>query len=385
MSSDSLSLAEARRIALAAQGFDRARPRRPDAADVARVIRQLGLVQLDFVNVVIPSHYTVLFSRLGPYPRTLLDDAVHRRREFTEAWAHEASIVPMETWPLLGYRRETHRLRPYGFEKVLKKHPEYLDLVLDEVRRRGALTADVLEHPEGSNGRLPEAWGAWFGSIPRATLEAHFGCGRMAVAERRGNMARVYDLAERVIPAAHLGRRVARHDAQRALLAQAARACGVAAAADLADYWRMKAGEARPRLAELVDAGELRQVRVEGWREPAFLHKDARDPGLIEAAALLSPFDPVIWFRKRALRLFGFEHAFEIFTPPAKRRWGVYVLPFLMGDRLVARVDLKADRPAGRLRVQATYYEKHTKRGEVKKALQAELKLLAEWLGLETW
>ncbi len=377
----SLSLQDARSIALAAQGFDRARPRRVTTEHVGGVIRKLGLLQIDFVNVVIPSHYTALFSRLGPYPRTLLDEVAYRSRQFTEAWAHEASIVPMETWPLLGYRRETDRFRPWGFEKMLKKHPEYLDFVLEEVRRRGALTADALEHPEGSKRRIP---GAWFGSVPRATLEAHFARGRIAVAERRGNMARVYDLVERVIPATHLRRQVAQHDALRELLGQAARAYGVATAADLADYWRMKQSQARPRLAELLDAGEVRQVRVEGWREPAYLHKEARDPARIEAAALLSPFDPVVSFRKRAARLFSFDHRFEIFVPEPKRRWGVYVLPFLMGDRLVARVDLKSDREARRLLVQAAYVESHAKPGAVAEALAAELRTLAEWLELDS-
>jgi uncharacterized protein YcaQ len=204
------------------------------------------------------------------------------------------------------------------------------------------------------------------------------------VANRLANFTRIYDLAERVLPAEHLQRRVAAEEAQRELLRQAARACGIASAADLADYFRMPRKDVRPRLAELASAGELQSVRVEGWREPAYLHRSALLPRQIEARALLSPFDPVVWFRPRALRLFDFEHRFEIFVPQEKRRWGTYVLPFLYGERLVARVDLKADRPTRSLRVLATYSEEHADRRQVAEALALELRTLARWLRLES-
>jgi len=382
MSRDELSQDEARRLALAAQGFDRPRPGGPiDTIHLRRVIRQLGLLQLDFVNVLVPAHYQVPFSRLGPYERSRLDDIVYKRREFTEQWAHEASIVPVETWPLLRHRMAVHRVRPYGFEKFLEQNPEYVQRVLDEVRARGPLTADELPPPEGDVHHPP---GVWHRSVPRAVLEFHFSRGVLAVTERRPGFARAYDLAERVLPAEHHDRQVEREESQRALLRQAGRALAVATLGDLADYFRMSAREARPRVAELVEAGDLRQVRVEGWREPGYLHPESKRPRRIEAAALLSPFDPLIWFRPRAKRLFDFEHRFEIFVPPEKRKWGCYVLPFLMGDRLVARVDLKADRSERRLRVVGSHLEPHAEAGPVAGALAEELRGMAGWLGMNT-
>ncbi len=376
-----ISLDEARRLALAAQGFDRPRPAgRPDARHVRGVILRLGLLQLDFVTVVGPAHYQVLFSRLGPYDRALLDDLAYRRREFTEQWAHEASLLPVDAWPLLRHRMEVHRPRPYNFGPVLARHPEYAGRVLAEVRARGPLGAEELDHPEGGPRRLEHAW---HGSVSRAMLEALFGQGALAVAGRRPDFSRLYDLAERVVPPEHLKRVVDPAEARRELLRRAARAHGVGTAADLADYFRMPVGEARPRLDELVEAETLRTVRVEGWREPAYLDPAARAPRRIDAAALLSPFDPLIWFRPRTQRLFGFEYRFEIFTPPATRRWGCYVLPFLLGDRLVARVDLKSDRPARRLRVVAAHLEPGVEPDRVAAALAAELRLLAGWLGLD--
>jgi uncharacterized protein YcaQ len=388
MPRNDLSLSEARRLALAAQGFDRPRLDGRARADqesclrsMRRVIQQLGLLQLDYVNVLTPAHYQVLFSRLGPYDPARLDELVYRRREFTEQWAHEASILPMESWPLLRHRMQTHRVRPWGFEKFLEENPGYVKRVLDEVRARGPLSADELPEPEGVARHLDHSW---FGTVARAVLEAHFGRGALAVAERRPNLARVYDLAKRVIPPEHYRRRVGREAAQRELLRLAARAHGVATAADLADYYRLPVREARPRIAELVAAGKVREVRVEGWREPAYLHPEARLPRRIEAAALLSPFDPVIWHRARAARLFAFDYRMEVFVPQAQRKWGCYVLPFLLGDRLVARVDLKADRAERRLLVLASYLEPDAKPGAVAEALAAELRTLAAWLGLES-
>lgn len=380
MSRTELSLHEARRIALAAQGFDHPRPRRVSAAHISRTIRQLGLVQLDFVNVLVPAHYQVLFSRLGAYPRPLLDVVVYRRGQFTEQWAHEASIVPVDTWPLLRHRMDNHRVRPYGFEQFIGRHRKWYEWTVEQVRERGPLAADDFPDMEGIPRRIPGAW--W--TVPRALLEAHFRRGTLAVAERRSNFARVYDLAERILPEPHLSRRVEREDAQRELLRIAARAHGVGTAADLADYFRMPVREARPRLAELAACGELREARVEGWHEPAYLHRDARLPAAIGARALLSPFDPVVRFRPRTLRLFGFDYRMEVFVPQAQRKWGVYVLPFLLGDRLVARVDLKADRPGSRLVIVAAYVEAGADPGAVTTPLAAELRTMAAWLGLET-
>jgi uncharacterized protein len=421
---DSLALFEARRLALAAQGFDQPRPGSGvTARHLRRLIRQLGLVQLDFVNVLVPAHYQVLFSRLGPYRRSLLHELVYarhtqpnerpeqRRRggypEFTEQWAHEASIVSVETWPLLRHRREQHRPRPWGFEKFMEQHPDYVARVLDEVRARGPIAAEDLEELAGFDraqfGRIPGAlWGVaeddprllWVGTVQRAVLEAHFGRGLLAITARRSDFSRLYDLAERVIPPEHYGRDVEREEAERALLLQAARALGVGTAGDLADYYRMSIRETRPRLAELVAAGRLREVRVEGWREPAYLDPGARLPQEAKASALLSPFDPLIWCRERVARLFDFDYRVEIFVPREKRRWGYYVLPFLFGERLVARVDLKADRDGRRLMVLAAYREPGGKppaasqnnfpRGEIAAALARELRTLSGWLELES-
>jgi uncharacterized protein len=384
MFQENLTLSEARRIALAAQGFDRPRPNgKVKASHIRSAIRQLGLVQIDYVNILTPAHYQVLFSRLGPYEKSLFDDLVYRRREFIEQWAHERSILPVESWLLLRHRMETHRVRPWGFEKSLEQQSSYVALALEEIRRRGPLSAEDIPEPEGMPRRMSDKWG-WGMNFKNQVLEAHFGFGRLAVVERLPNFARVYDLAERVIPAEIHGRRVEHGEAQRELLRLAARSHGVGTAGDLADYYRMPIREARQRIAELVEARELHEARVEGWREPVFLHPEARAGQKIAAAALLSPFDPVVWYRPRLTRLFGFDYRIEIFTPQEKRRWGYYVLPFLFGERLVARVDLKADSAARRLLVLAAYLEAGADPGAVADALGAELWTMAAWLELDS-
>jgi hypothetical protein len=375
-----LSVDDARRIALAAQGFGVARPRRVGARHLAAMIRQLGLLQLDFVNVLVPSHYLIAFSRLGPYDRALLDRVVYGGRRFTEQWAHEASIIPLETWPLLRHRRDTHIARPWGFDDIMAEHHKYVETAVGAIRAQGPLGPADLPDPTHTGRRLPESW---YGSVPRAVLEACFGRGQLAVTKRRENFSRVFDLAERVIPHEHYHRHVDRHESERELLRISARACGVGTAADLADYFRMKVGEARPRLAELTDAGELQQVRVEGWKEAAYIPRNIPAAAAIDGHALLSPFDPLIWFRPRTRRLFHFDYRFEIFVPAAKRKWGSYVLPFLLGDRLAARVDLKSDRPNRRLLVLGAYLEPWAEPDEVAGALADELRLLASWLNLE--
>jgi len=375
-----LALDEARRIGLAAQGFHRPRPGHPTARHIAATIRSLGLVQIDCVNVLVPAHYQVLFSRLGPYDRAAFDRVAYRSGEFTEQWAHEASIIPVSTWPLLRHRMELSRFDGWGFTRVVRRHSEYSEWVLEQVREHGPLGADALPSPEGVERRIP---GSWVGTAPRAMLEAHFIQGRLAVTERRPDFSRAFDVSERLIAAEHHGRLVERSEAQRELLRIAARAHGIGTAKDLADYFRMPVREARPRLAELVESGDVRDVRVEGWREPAYLHREAVAPRRIDAAALLSPFNPLIWTRPRVARLFGFEYRVEIFVPPAKRKFGFYVLPFLFGERLVARVDLKANRTARRLNVQGAWIEAGADAAQVAPALATELRTLAGWLGLD--
>jgi uncharacterized protein YcaQ len=372
-----LSLAEARRIAIAAQGLHQPRPTRVTHAHIRRVINRLGLLQLDFVNVLLPAHYMVLYSRLGQYRRQMLDDLVYRRREFTEHWAHEASIIPMSSWPLLRDRRETHRTRPYDFD--MPAHQEYFDSALEQIRVRGALTAAEIDMATVSNRRAHE----WYGTVSRILLEAHLGRGTVAVANRLPNFARSYDLVERIVPVELQESKVELQEAHRTLVLQAASAYGVATMRDLADYFRMPAMVVRPRLAELVESGRLKPVIVEGWREPAWLHADAAVPGGVKARTLLAPFDPLIWFRPRTLRLFEFEYRFEIFVPAEQRRWGCYVLPLLEGDRLVARVDVKADREGGRLLIPSAHLEPGADCEQTAAVLAVELQALARWLDLD--
>lgn len=380
MTSKEISLVQARRIALAAQGFDRPRPKcEVDIRHLRRAIRQMGLLQLDFVNVLIPAHYLMLFSRLGAYERARLNHLVYQRREFTEQWAHEASIVPMEVWPLLAYRRQDYQPWPNSPITKLKGKSKYLSQVIDLITDNGALSSQDLP-PVAGPKRKP---GDWHRSLPRWALECHFGRGAVAVADRLPNFQRVYDLPERLIDVQHLERRVSRKDAQRELLRLAAESYGIATMRDLADYYRMSPREAAPRVAELVETGDVKEVGVEGWKEPGFLAKRARTPRKLSCSSLLSPFDPVVWFRPRAERLFDFHYRIEIYVPANKRKWGYYVLPYLLDDRIVARVDLKADRKNKQLLVLATHKEEDIDEDRSVEHLAKELNALASWLNLD--
>ncbi len=376
----SLSAAEARRIALAAQGFGPSRPGL-SAGDSAfgEVIEHLGLLQLDFVNVLVPAHHLVMYSRLGAFDRSRFERYVYDSGGFTEQWAHEASIVPSSAWRLLEHRRKAWT--PWKRHPVLKldNKEQYLEEVLETVRERGALTAGDLP-PLPAPKRKP---GDWQRSMPRWALEWHFSQGGVTVTDRLPNFQRVYDLPERVIAKEHLECDLSAEGAQRELIRRAARAFGIGTVADLADYYRMRPSDARARIDELVEAGELERAVVEGWSEEAFLSPKAECPVEIFGASLLSPFDPVVWFRPRAERLFDFHYRIEIYVPAAKRRWGYYVLPFRLGDRIVARVDLKADRGAGRLLVQKLHLEEGATIEESADPLAGELSALADWLGLD--
>lgn len=375
-----LSASEARRAALAAQGFDRPRPAGvSDARRFRRVIDTLGLLQLDFVNVLVPAHYLVIWSRLGGYERERLDRCLYGSGAYTEQWAHEASIVPADTWPLLEHRRRHWMPWKRNPLSSLADPERYLDEVLDEVRRNGPMTASDLPAVGGPKRKA----GEWHRSIPRWALELHFGRGRVAVAGRLPNYQRLYDLPERVIPAEHLADTPEPAAARRRLLRRAAAALGIASAKDLADYYRMRPRDALPRIEELVEEGTLRRARVDGWDCDAFLHHSARIPARIDGRCLLSPFDPLVWYRPRLARLFGFHYRIEIYVPAARRQWGYYVLPFRRGDTIVARVDLKADRTAGALLVQRAHLEAGVSAAPVADDLAAELRELADWLGLE--
>jgi uncharacterized protein YcaQ len=378
-----LSLDEARRVALAGQGLGAQRLRRPARrADVARTVRNLGLVQIDSVNVLVRSHYLPLFSRLGPYEPDWLDRANQgvRRRRLFEYWGHEASLLPVELQPLLRWRMQRAQKNGDGvwggIARFGRDHRPYCEEVLAEIARRGPLGVSDL----ATGGARKGGWWGW--SEGKVALEWLFWTGRITTRSRR-RFERVYDLTERVLPPDVLAQPTPPEaDAQRELVRIALRALGVATERDLRDYFRLPVGDARQRVTELVEAGELVPVRVENWGQPAYVSRDLRVPRRIEARAVLSPFDSLVWYRERMQRLFDFHYRIEIYTPSHKRVHGYYVLPFLLGERLVARVDLKSDREAGRLRVLSTHYEPWVDRREVRVALQDELRLLADWLGL---
>jgi uncharacterized protein YcaQ len=377
-----LSAAEARRIALAAQGFGGARPQgEVSRRQLLRTIERLGVVQIDSVNVVSRTHYLPAFSRLGAYPRALLDDVAWSRKPVLfEYWAHEASLLPLSAQPLLRWRMaDAHDgVGTWGgIARFLRDRRDLVDRALGEIRARGPLAASDLElGVKGAGG-----WWGW--SEAKQALEGLFWTGELTTATRRGTFERVYGLPETVLPPAVINAPTpTRDEAQRELLRIAARAMGVATERDLRDYFRMGLAETRARLAELVEAGDLLPVTVQGWREAAYLDPAARRPRRIAAAALLSPFDNAIWFRERTERMFGVRVRLEIYTPAAKRTHGYYVLPFLENDALTARVDLKADRKAGALRVQSSHAEPWAT-GETAQKLAAELQRMAGWLGLE--
>lgn len=375
-----LSAKEARRIALAAQGFGRARPVSPSRRHLISTIEALGVVQIDSVNVVSRSHYLPFFSRLGPYDRALLEDlAWGRRPALAEYWAHEASLTPLATHPLLRWRMADAAEGVgvwKGVAAFLRGHGDFIDQALAAVAERGPLPASALEL--GAKGE-----GGWWGwSEAKRAMECLFWTGRLTTATRRGSFERVYDLPERVLPPAiHAAPTPDRAEAQRRLLTIAARAMGVATERDLRDYFRLGPAETRTALAELVEAGELVPATVEGWGRPAFLHPDAPRARPIKARALLSPFDNLIWFRERAERLFDVRVRLEIYTPAHKREHGYYVLPFLQDEAITARVDLKADRKAGRLIVLAAHAEPSAN-DRTAVLLAAELQAMAGWLGL---
>jgi uncharacterized protein len=381
MPGDSLSASEARALALAAQGFGR--PRDEGTTDIARLrgmAEQLGVIQIDSVNVLVRSHYLPLFSRLGAYPREILDRLAYGpRRALFEYWAHEASFVPADVYPLLRWRMDRARAGMGMWKHVAelaRERPEVIDRVERAIADRGPLAASDLTESERGRG----SWWEW--SESKRALEFLFWSGRLTTRARR-HFERVYDLVERVLPARVL--RAPRLDAeaqQRALVARACKALGVATERDLRDYFRLPAGDAHARLLELVEAGEIRPVRVAGWKHAAYVYGSLRLPRDVDATALLSPFDSLVWDRGRTERLFGFRFRLEIYTPAHRRVHGYYVLPFLLGDELVARLDLKSDRASKVLLVRGLHLEAAAAPKRVLPPLRRELARLAGWLGL---
>ena len=343
------------------------------------MLGRVGLLQIDSVNVLQRAHYLPLYSRLGPYRTGLLDDSVYRRpRELFEYWGHEASLLPLRLHPLLRWRMaDGHSWG--GVARLAREQPELIAGVLAEVRFKGPLTAAELE---AEAPRRTGNWG-WNWTAAKIALEWLFWRGEVLVAHRNSGFARVYDVPERVLPAEVLDAPTPTPaEALRELIRLSSAALGVATEGDLRDYYRLPVAGFRAAVRDLVDVGELLPVEVEGWRQVGYLHPRAKLPRWIRAATLLSPFDPVVWRRERAERLFDFAYRIEIYTPAAQRRYGYYVLPFLLGDRLVARVDLKADRQAGVLRIPAAWSEAGAP-PETATALAAELHRLAGWLGLD--
>lgn len=369
---------------MAAQGFADPAHSRITMRTFQRALARTGVLQVDSVNVLQRAHLMPLYSRLGPYDTGLLTRASSgRQRTLVEYWAHVQAYMPVDLWPVMEHRRDFYRRKQHKWWKDVPHHLA-ADLIR-EIRDGGAATArDLTARIEGADiPRAKQHWG-WNWSQARIALDFLYMTGELAIAGRNSQFEVLYDLPERVIPAVHLN---APHlntaEAERELVRRAAISHGVATVQDLRDYYRLPLlTGAQAAVDDLVDAGELQAVDVDGWRRPAYVHRDARMPRLIRAATLLSPFDPVVWERARTEALFDFRYRIEIYTPAAKRQYGYYVLPFLMGDRIVARVDLKADRPRRTLVVHGSYAEPGAPE-ETADRLVAELRRLAGWLGLE--
>ncbi len=372
-----IGLAQARRIALAAQGFCDPRPARVDVRQFRRVMDRMSVLQLDSVNVVCRSHYLPVLARLGPYDRHKLNQYLYHSGEHFEFLGHEASITSQDNEPLLRFRARAN-VDGRWVREIHDDLPGFVDAVHDEVALAGPLSVKELDDPG-------ERSGPWWGhSKGKRALEALYVTGRLAIHDRSKMFVTRYDLPERVLRPDVVSRtEPTEPEAMKELLMLGAKSHGIGTATDLADYFRLKMPQARPLLAELVAEDRLRLVEVEGWKGPAYLHPEARRPRSVSARALLSPFDPVVWFRPRAERLFDFEYRIEIYVPEPKRKYGYYVLPFLLDDGLVARVCLKADRAARTLLVRGSYAEPGVDKARVAVELSESLTEMAAWLDLD--
>lgn len=388
-----IPVAQARRIALAAQGFGRPRPASPGTRSLGQVMERLQVVQVDSVNVLTRAHYLPFFARLGPYDTTLLDrmrDGAGPRarggRAMVEYWAHEASLIRPSVWPYLGFRMLQARAEDRGRDD--EAHPGLLAAVLDVVRDHGPLTAREVEaHLPHGAGKGREDWG-WNWSAVKHCLEHLFRAGRLTSAGRNAQFERRYAVPEHVLPPDVLARAPGSPDAPDVLesvtelLRRAVRAHGIGTQRDLADYFRVRGPVVEQALDRLVANGEVEPVSVPGWRRTAYLDPGARRPRAVRGSALLSPFDSLVWQRDRVEDLWGFRYRIEIYVPAPQRVHGYYVLPFLLDEELVGRVDLKADRAAGVLRVPGLHWEPGTDVARAAPALLAELESMAGWLGL---
>lgn len=375
---DTVSAASARRIALAAQGFARPRPAVVGARQLNALIERVGLLQLDSVNVFERSHYLPVFARLGHYDKASLDALTFARRgRYVEYWAHEAAVIPVETWPLLRWRMEEYRQRHAAdLDAWAHSNRSMIDWLKAELAEKGPMPASAIEHD--ANKRSGPWWG-W--SDVKTGLEVLFRWGEL-VSAGRTRFERSYALPEQVLPDAVIHSHIPRDDAQRQLVRHAAEAHGIGTAGDFADYFRMGRADTLAAVQSLAEEGVLLPVTVPGWKQQAWLHRDAQKPRRIETGALLSPFDPVVWDRKRAERLFGFHYRIEIYTPAPKRVFGYYSLPILIDDSVVGRIDLKNDRQAGVLRVQSAWHEAGVG-PEIAERVAPLVRSAAAWQGLD--
>ena len=382
---DTLSIADARALALAAQGFDTPRPaNKATQRHVNSLISRLGVIQIDSVNVLVRSQELPLFSRLGNHDRNAIPKATESQKLF-EYWGHEAAHLPVEIHPLFRWKMEAARLgkaRHWGLTSFYDDNKTFVKRMLKHVETNGPTTARELSTRTEKRGADKKTWWDWDES--KTALEYLFLTGQLMSRGRGTDFARIYDTPERVLPMNILNAPTpTEHSARKQLLVRSAIAQGVATATDLADYYRQKPAAVKPLITELLEEGELREVAVEGWAEKAFVHRSAKLPKQLHATALLSPFDSLVWCRPRNERLFDFHYRIEIYTPKEKRKFGYYVLPFMMNGQMVGRVDLKADRANSKLLVHSVHTEKGIKRTMINDALDNELRAMAFWLELD--
>jgi hypothetical protein len=378
---DSLSIADARRIALAAQGFDTARPKtKATQRQVDALISRLGVIQIDSVNVLVRSQELPLFARLGNHDRNAIPKATEQQKLF-EYWGHEAAHLPVELHPLFRWKMDaarTGKVTHWGLTSFYEENKAFVKRTLKHVEKNGPTTSRELSTRTEKKG----TWWDW--DEAKVALEYLFLTGELMSRGRGSDFARVYDTPDRVLPQRVIDAPTpSEHDARKQLLVRSAIAQGVATVSDLADYYRQKLATVKPLITELVEEGELREVAVDGWTEKTFVHRNAKLPKHLHATALLSPFDSLVWCRPRNERLFDFHYRIEIYTPKEKRKFGYYVLPFMMDGQMVGRVDLKADRASSKLLAHSVHIEKGVKRSAINDVLSAELDAMASWLRLE--
>ena len=377
---DELTIVEARSLALAAQGFDKPRTKsKSSIADAVQVIKKLGVIQIDSVNVLVRSQELPLFSRLGDHDRNAINKATAQSKIF-EYWGHEAALLPVELQPLFRWKMNaarTGKIKHWGLTSFYADNKAFVKRILKHVETNGPVTARELS----TRTEKKSSWWDW--DEAKTALEYLFLTGQLMARGRGTDFARIYDITERVLPSKILNTPTpTENEARKQLLVRAAKAQGVATLNDLADYYRQKTAVIKPLVIELVEQGELREVTVDTWVEKAFVHRSAKLPKKLYATALLSPFDSLVWCRPRNERLFNFHYRIEIYTPKEKRKFGYYVLPFMLNGEIVGRVDLKADRANSNLLVQSVHTEKGIKRASINGALTDELRALANWLDL---